>query len=197
MGYYASDLGSVPGLNKFQWYVFLLEDNYNDDVRQELDKNWPTFSIDAGKQTLVVRGSNRTDFYDEVFETYGLRDRVPGKEFSPGLLITDTHPTQIDKGHDGLKKPRTILLRLSQSDKSREPLISLLRKVTSALKDPEALKALQELSPTPTSLEKGWGWLGEYVDLKPTFFGFSANLNKVVADFLASLRGRRPGGKTA
>jgi hypothetical protein len=169
MGFYASDLGSVPGLNKYQWYVFLLEDNYSDAVRQELDKNWPSFSIDAGKQTLVVRGSNRTSFYDEVFETYGLRDKTAGRELCPGLLITDTHPTQTDKGRRGLKEARMILLSLSQSDKSREPLVSLLRKVTSALKDPEALKALQDLSPTPTKLEKYWSWLGEYVGLKPVF----------------------------
>jgi len=42
-----------------------------------------------------------------------------------------------------------------------------------------------EFSSDLTSLEKGWSWLGECVDLKSTFFGFSANLNKIVADLLA------------
>ena len=56
MGYIATDLARVPAAG-FRWYVFLLEDNWNDQLREELSRNFEGLAAEAGPEVLVIKGS--------------------------------------------------------------------------------------------------------------------------------------------
>ena len=61
-----------------------------------------------------------------------------------------------------------------------------LSQLLDALSKEDAFKALEDEE--QSGLEKFWGWLSRYVEMKPGFIGFSADLNTAIDDIFAKAK---------
>lgn len=181
MGYIATDLARVPGIG-FEWYVFLLEDSWNDDLRRELSDNFENLAKEVGPKALVVRGAEPQSFYDQVFYKYALHKQgFEGRDFPlPALLIADMPPMKIRENKEWMQKAKMILLPLAIEYRRPESIADFLKKVAQLIQDPETFDALNVLD--RTRIERKWGWLSRYLILKPNFYGFGVDLNQIIED---------------
>jgi hypothetical protein len=182
MGFIATNLARVPSGAACQWYLFLLEDNWQDQFRRELADNFPNLAREVGARALVVRGANPEHFYDQVFYKYALRDRGMKQEsFAlPALLITDTPPTEIKEDRSRVERAKIIILPLAEHYRRAGSISDLLRDVARAMRDPNSFKALDSLE--KTELDRCWGWMTRYFELKPQFLGFTIQLDNMIED---------------
>ena len=65
MGFVATDLATVPVDPRDSWYLFLLEDNWQDDLRRQLADNFMNLAREVGPHSLVVRGAHTESFYSQ------------------------------------------------------------------------------------------------------------------------------------
>ncbi len=184
MGYIATDLARVPGIG-FEWYVFLLEDSWNNDLRRELSENFENLAKEVGPKALVVRGAEPKSFFDQVFYEYALRNRgLEGRDFPlPALLIADTPPMEIREDKERILEAKMILLPLAPEYRRLGSITDFLRKVAQSVQDPEAFDALNALD--RTGIERKWRWLSQYLILKPNFHGFGVDLNQIIEDIFS------------
>jgi len=181
MGYIATDLARVPS-SGFEWYVFLLEDRWNDDLRRELVENFQILAAEVGPSALVVRGSQPEQFYDQVFAHYALHERgFEARRFPlPALLITDTPPSEIEGHPDKLENAKMVLLPLESNYIRPGSITAILREVANTLRDSDSIKALQSLD--KSRIEKRWGWITRYFNFKPSFLGFEVDVDQILND---------------
>jgi hypothetical protein len=181
MSYIASDIGTIPAYG-FAWYVLYLEDVFDDPLKDELSRNFLALGSEVGRDVLVVRGFDPQTFYSSAYETLTLYDEEwAAKIQRPALLLSDTPPRLLLSEKAKLNAAKLILFPLAPF--RRRPagtLVDLLRQLVAALKDNDAMSALQQLE--PKALRSKWGWLSKYVDMKPNFMGFGVNLNAAIDD---------------
>lgn len=179
----ASDIATIP-TSGFSWYVLFLEDTFNDPIKSELSSNFLELGREVGEEVLVIRGFDPNKFYDSAYETVTLYDDEWRRRMTrPALLISDTAPKLLLEESAKLRAAKLILIPLAPF-RSKPPgsITEMLRDLVSALRDEDALRALEQLE--PGTLQKGWGWFSEYSDLKPNFMGFGVNVNAVLDDLL-------------
>lgn len=176
MGYIASlNVAKVPA-SGYEWYIFLLEDDWRDNLRQELSDNFHILAEAVGDRSLVVRGAKREQFSGEVFATYGIKVTK-----LPALLLTNISPSAASQDASSSKDVRAIVISLERRYDHAGSISQLLRKIVETLKEPEAMEALEKLD--RSKIERRWGWL-RMLELKPNFCGFGVNLNAVVDEVL-------------
>lgn len=181
----ATDLVQVPANSEYHWYVFLLEDRWDDELRRQLRDNFFTLADEVGPRALVVKGGERFyDFAQKVYELYRPDTHAYQSLHTPALLITDIAPADLQEDPDRLGQTKTILLPLGERYREATSIVPTLRKVVEAIKDPQAIASLE--NPYENSLEGYWGWLPRYFELKPNFFGFGVNLNSMIEDLYKS-----------
>jgi hypothetical protein len=180
----ASDIGTIP-VSGFNWYVLFLEEAWDDPIKVELQNNFLQLGKQVGPAVLVIRGFDPDEFYASAYETatlYG--DEWRNRLTRPALLISDTAPRLLLSEPAKLSVAKLICIPLAPF-RHQPPgsVVELLRHLIAALRDEEALSALQRLEPGP--LQKSWGWLRKYASLKPSFLGFGVNLNAVFDELVA------------
>jgi hypothetical protein len=176
MGYLATDLLRIKAQG-FDWYVLLVEDNYYDQRRSELSRNFEAFARDLGRDALAVRGVDRDAFRDQVLDIYHVR-RTGCR--LPALLITDTLPRRTPDNEERMRHARVVLLSLPSRDWKPGDTSELLQAVARGVGDPEAFNALQQLD--PSRFRSKWGWLTRYFDLKPNFMGFGVDVDQILEE---------------
>lgn len=177
----ATDLAQIPTNSDYHWYVFLLEDRWDDELRSQLRDNFFTLADEVGPQALVVKGGERFyDFAQEVYELYRPDAQASQTPYTPALLTTDKPPAHLLEDPDLLGQAKMIFLPLSERYRETKSIVPTLRRVVEALKDLQAIASLE--NPYENSLEGYWGWLPRYFGLKPNFFGFGVNLNSMIED---------------
>lgn len=188
MGFITTDLAIVPRGDAFKWYIFLLEDSWDDDLRSELSENFDNLAREIGQQALAVRGSYPDIFSEQVINEYLIERQTTETPLvpRPALLITDEPPHE-DKRDHFKREAKMILLPLSEQYRRPGSITDILKEVARAVRDPEAFQSLQNLD--PGRLERHWGWLSHYFIIKPSFFGFGIDLNAVIEDLF--FRNRR------
>jgi hypothetical protein len=104
----------------------------------------------------------------------------------PALLISDTAPRLLLEEAAKLSAAKLILIPLTSfRGKPAGTIVELLRHLVTALRDDNALGALQRLE--PGAVQKGWGWLRGYAELKPSFLGFGVNINAALDKIISPL----------
>lgn len=187
MGYIATSLAKIPS-SGYEWYIFLLEDGWTDSLRRELSDNFQNLAEEVGSEVLVIRGAER--ILDDVLRVYALCEQ--GYDVSrfpfPGLLIVDTPPAVVMKDKERSKTAKMILLPLSSRYLRPGSITDVLKEIVNALKDPDALHSLQALD--SSQIERRWGWITRYFKIKPIFFGFEIDLNRVIEDMFRKKKSR-------
>ena len=183
MGFLSTDIARIPATG-FEWYVFMLEDNWEDNLRQEFHNHFDTLSREVGPNALVVISDRPNDLFFQVFSKYRLYlEGYDSDQFPlPSLLVTDTSPKAIIDDSDKLKNAHIIIFPIEKHYIQEGSIIDFLRDLCNALQDPEAFQALEELN--ETKIYDKWGWLTRYFDLKPNFMGFGINLNAILDKYM-------------
>jgi len=177
MGYLARDVARIPGAG-FEWFVFLLEDNWSDALRNELADNFENLAREVGPQVLAVRGFERGPFAAEVLAAYALDHDPSGSRRLPALLIANQLPKDVKNDDPRVEKVKMILLPLDEQYIRPGSVSELLENVARTLRDTDSVKSLQSLD--RNRIERHWGWLNRYVELKPSFMGFGVNINEII-----------------
>jgi len=134
---------------------------------------------------MAVRGNNPAEFRRSLFELphggYHI-SKWPDKNFVPAILVTDTipGPTSTPKA---LSEAKVIYFPLHEIWEQRGDLSGFLENLVETLRKPEAFEALEDLK--PSLLQRLWGWVNKYVEMKPGWFGFKANIGVMIQDGLA------------
>ena len=176
MGYLARSIARIPNAG-FSWYIVLLEDGWEDDLRRELGRNFENLAREIGEDALVVRGIDRAPFSMEILRAYGIRRLAA----FPALLVSDVSPSAILAHPELIPSASSVVLPLQSVSRQTGSLANFLRDLTETLHDDQAIKALRDSD--RTEIHRRWGWL-KRLELKPNFCGFGLNLNQVIDDVL-------------
>ncbi len=97
MGYKLSSLLSLPLETDVSFYIFSIGDEVWEGGLQELvNKNFDKLALEIGPQNIIV-GGLEFGFHGEVVEKYLGKCYKDLKNELPALLITDTHPEELNK----------------------------------------------------------------------------------------------------
>ncbi len=176
MGYLATNIARIPSQG-FDYFLFLLEDNWNDDLRREFSDNFENLAREVGTKTLVVRGADREGFTSQILDKYDIHVHT----VLPALAITDTAPAIIGQYPERLVKPKLIVIPLGARDIKRGAITNILKKVATTLRDNEAIDSLESLD--KSRILRTWGWI-RYIELKPNYYGFGIDINRIIDDTL-------------
>lgn len=165
MAFVASSMARVPR-EGFNWYIFMVEDDFNDALRSQLRDNFESLGRAVGPDALVVRA------FDPGQMKWGALYATP-----PALVVTDRVPIYGDPSSEGRMIEFELTNRFARDQFS---IVPLLQKLVRALNDPEAMRVLERDTVEPGSLRRFWGWVAEYTELKPNFMGFGVNLNAII-----------------
>src|SRR5215813_4759208 len=185
MSYIASHLATVP-TSGFRWYLIFIECPFVDDVQKEIDTHFPRLGEEAGKDALVVRGYQGSDFTKSVFEAPAFFDeRWKARAKFPSLIVSSVAPSEALASTAALDSGKVMIFNLREIYDEKKSLSGFLTDLVAALAKEDALAALEDLD--RGKLERGWGWLAKYMKMEPGFFGFNIKLDKVMRDILAKL----------
>lgn len=183
MSLMASHIATVPS-SGFKWYMIFLEGPFADEIRREIDAHFITLGREAGKDVLVVRGFDPTVFRDSVYEAPAFFDEQWRRRARfPALLVTNCSPADALGSAENLEKGKVIIFPLGEVYQEHRSIAGFLTDLVAALKQEDAIKALETLD--GGKLQKGWGWLSKYFKMEPGFFGFNIKIDRAIRDLLA------------
>ena len=178
MTWIGHEAANIPAAG-FDWYVFVIEDGLRDEIRDHVRNNFIGFGNALGGKSLVASGYDPNVFAGQIEAAYtGICEAVRHME-RPALVIADTAPAKLAEARDSAF---VMVFQLQKVMAAHGSVANFFAKLVITLKDPAAKAALKSAEPGP--LERGWGWLGEYVKVEPKLFGCSIAVNKVIRDTL-------------
>lgn len=183
MGFITTDIARIPSQG-FEWYVFVLLDGWSDPFRDEIEKNFDRLVAAVGRDCLVVRGAEPEGFYNQVLnsELMTLATEKNKRPALPSLIVSNRPPISMNE-HTGIKSmddAKIMIFPLAEKYVKPGSVTSFLQKLAENIKE----KSLDEIEndQDQARLKSKWRWLIEYLELKPNFYGFGINLNKVLED---------------
>lgn len=180
MSYIGSHIATVPSGN-FKWYLIFLEDSFNDAIKSEIDKHFTVLGKESGRDILVARGFDASEFRKSIYETpafYNEEWRERAK--FPSLLVTNGPPDRVLQNKDLLDGSKVIIFPLKDTFKEQGTLSGFFNELLETLASEDAIAALEKME--KKSIAKWWRWLNKYSKMEPGFFGFSIDLNAILKD---------------
>lgn len=185
MGYSATNIATVPIISgegeHYNWFVFFLPGPFENQIRTEVLNNFFRLSEQVGTENLFVTGADVDHFHSQVLLRYAMylkgfdENNIP----LPALMITDTAPSEVEI-EAGEINAQIMYFPLADTYLKEGMLSNFLRQVCTTLQDAESFEDLENMQ--QDKLDKKWGWVTRYFDLKPNFMGFGINLNAVIED---------------
>ncbi len=183
MSFIATHLSTIPG-SGFKWYLIFLEGPFKDEIQKEIGAYFFDLGRETGKDALVIRGFDPTHFRESVFEAPAFfDDKWHQRAKFPALIVTNCSPSDALAKPENLDNGKVMIFPLGELYQEHKSISGFLGQLVEALKQEDALKALETLD--GSKLKKGWGWLSEYFKMEPGFFGFNVKLDKVIKDLIA------------
>ncbi|WP_158703201.1 MULTISPECIES: hypothetical protein [Pseudomonas] len=168
MGYVLSSLGSLPFQAEVRLYVFVVGGGWRSGTYDELESNFLELARRIGPSAIVAKGFNPVEWSRQVCKVY-LGGAVISADGLPALLITDSHPDQLDK--DSLR----LLVPLQDAEKRFGSVTAFFEALCLYSQDKD-VSFLQRFE------DKGEGFGGRIwsaLELKPGMFGFSVNIKRL------------------
>lgn len=183
MSFTASHIATIPA-SGFKWYLIFLEGPLSDGIRKQIDEHFIALGRETGRDVLVVRGFDPTPFRDSVYEASAFFDeKWRARARFPALIVTNLPPADALSDVMNLEKGKVMIFPLAEVCEDHGSLSGFLTDIVSALKEEDAITALETLD--KGKLEKGWRWLAKYTTMEPGFFGFNVKLDAVISGLLA------------
>lgn len=94
MGLYIQSLTNIPLDAKRNYFIYLLDYGWSEPLGEALMKNYEKMaSIAAENEAVVIRGTHRVHFEDEVLSWHNINGE-DAEEMLPAILITNRHPSK-------------------------------------------------------------------------------------------------------
>lgn len=172
MGYIATDLMKVPA-SGFEWYVFMLNDNWKDDLRENFSSNFEAFADEIGSNALVVKGIAPKTFYNSVLARIMQNERGVKNFPLPALLVANKPFWVLDGNDEEMKNSKIMVFPIGWNYIQPEKVTDFLIELAAKLRESNDA-GIEKLS------KSQWKWLKDYISLKPNFFGFGIDLNNII-----------------
>jgi len=182
MGIAVSDLAGVVSAGKYKWYVYFLDDNMKDGLRNELRDNFDVVGKGIGIKNLAIRGYDPSIFSSQVYHHYFpyLVEKYPAwKTFPiPSLLLTNVSPDLI-QGNE-IPHGIAIVMPIVKGYVRPGSISDLLKELMEALQNPDSMSSLLEAD--KSKFQTAWGWTRKYFEIKPSFFGITLDVGTMLDD---------------
>lgn len=189
MGLYVQTLENIPqdvNIHK-DYFIYLLDYGWTEPLGEALMNNYEKMTqIAADSNAVVIRGTNRVHFEDEVLSWHNINGQN-ADEILPAILITNRLPhkfkesfnSDTNKGHleSDLKM---VLVPLKKFCKTTTEVVSLIEKLFNDIKEQKDLNEFR----VAREIKKGFGKaLADSIILEPNFGGVGFNFNNLINYF--------------
>lgn len=186
MGLYVQSLTNIPLDASRDYFVYLLDYGWHEPLGEVLMDNYEKMaSIAAENKAVVIRGTHRVHFEDEVLSWHNINGE-DATEMLPAILITNRHPHKFKESFNSEadkkveKDLKLIFIPLKKFCKSTSDVVSLIEKLFNDIK---AKKDLNDFR-ISKEVKRGFGHaLADSLILEPNFSGIGFNFNKMIKVF--------------
>lgn len=186
MGLYIQSLTNIPIGAKRDYFIYLLDYGWEEPLGEALMKNYEKMaSIAAENRAVVIRGTHRVHFEDEVLSWHNINGE-DGEDMLPAILITNRHPNKFREsfnptGNKGVEEDlKLIFIPLKKFCRTTTDVVTLVEKLFNDIiekKDLNDFKISKEL-------KKGLGRaVADAIILEPNFAGVGFNFKKMIKYF--------------
>jgi hypothetical protein len=169
MGYYLNALGNIPLDKEIDFYIFIINGQFRDELYDIIDRNFPNLAASIGSRAVIARGTQPAAFSSDVARKYLGKDHRALFHLIPALLITNAHPNELSD--ESLR----LLVPLREAEKRFEGWSHFFKLLSDFAqgKDDAFLSRFQ-------SEESALDVANRVVTLNPTVFGCGINLNAFI-----------------
>lgn len=187
MGLHVQSLENIPEVRVHKdYFIYLLDYGWNEPLGEALMKNYENMAkIAAENRAVVIRGTNRVHFEDEVLSWHNVNGEN-AEEILPAILITNRHPRKFKESYSSNGKEdierdlKLILIPLKKFCQSTSEVVTLIEKLFNDIKDKKDLNDFR----VSKEIRKGFGRaLADAVILEPNFAGMGFSFSKMIEYF--------------
>ena len=181
MGLWIQSLENIPAEAKRDYFIYLLDYGWNEPLGEALMKNYEKMaSIAAEHKAVVIRGTQRVHFEDEVLSWHHINGE-DAENILPAILITNRHPKKFKESHNPHKSDlvgddlKMIFIPLKKFCKTTTEVVSLIEKIFNDIKSGKDLDNFR----VGKEMKKGFGKaIADSIILEPNFAGMGFSFNK-------------------
>jgi hypothetical protein len=176
MGLYVETLNNIPSDEnvpveaKRDYYIYLLDYGWDEPIGKALMDNYAKMaSLAAGNQAVVIRGTNRVHFEDEVLSWHDINGE-DAQELLPAILITNRNPHRFKPifnsgdADPAEKDLRLILIPLRKFCRNATDVVQLIERLFTDIKQ---RKAIQDFRIAKTVRKDGVFAMADMITLEP------------------------------
>ena len=186
MGLYISSLNNIPSEAKRDYFIYLLDYGWSEPLSDALMKNYEKMaSMAAENKAVVIRGTNRVHFEDEVLSWHNVNGEN-AEEILPAILITNRHPSKFKESINSNNNAKIeldlkmIFIPLKKFCNTTTDVTILIEKL---FNDIRAKKDLTDFR-IAKEVKRGFGKaVADAIILEPNFAGIGFNFNKMIDYF--------------
>lgn len=186
MGLWIQSLENIPPEAKRDYFIYLLDYGWNEPLGEALMKNYEKMaSIAAEYKAVVIRGTHRVHFEDEVLSWHNINGE-DAEDILPAILITNRHPKKFRESHSPQKSEllgndlKMILIPLKKFCKTTTEVVNLIEKIFNDIKKGKDLNDFR----VGKEMKKGFGKaISDALILEPNFAGMGFSFNKFMDYF--------------
>ena len=186
MGLYIQSLENIPPNAKRDYFIYLLDYGWHEPLGEALMNNYEKMaSIAAENKAVVIRGTHRVHFEDEVLSWHHINGEH-AEDILPAILITNRHPGKFRESYgyqssgreESMDKDlKMILIPLKKFCSSTTEVVSLIEKI---FNDIRAQKNLDDFR-IAKEIKNGMGKaLADALILEPNFAGLGFSFRKMI-----------------
>ena len=187
MGLYVSSLATIPVDAERGYFIYLLDYGWSEPLGETLLKNYDKMVVLAAENNaVVIRGTNRVHFQDQVLSWHNINGEDAG-ELLPAILITNRNPHRFKESFDNTHHDRVetdlkmILIPLRKFCTTTTDVVVLIEKLFNDIKEKKDLSDFK----IAREMKKGFGRaLADAIILEPNIGGVGFNFNKMIEYFL-------------
>jgi len=146
MGLWVESLENVPAEAKRDYYIYLLDYGWDEPIGDAVMKNYAKMaSLAATSGAVVIRGTNRVHFEDEVLSWHNVNGENT-EDLLPAILITNRNPHKFkhiyntgeaEKVESDL---RLILIPLKKICRTPTDVVQLIERIFNDIKEKKSLQ---------------------------------------------------------
>lgn len=177
MGLHVQSLDNIPLSAHRNYYVYLLDYGWYEPLSKSMYDNFDNMAaIAAQNDAVVIRGTDREHFYNEVLSWHNFNgEDVEREDLLPAILIANGHPHKFKMHEDN--NLRFILIPLKKFCTTSTEVVTLVDKLFSDIKHQKDLNDFQ----IAKELKKGIGRaLVDSLILEPNFNGIGFSFSKLI-----------------
>lgn len=202
MGLMVHSLFALPSTEKRDFYVYLLNYGWTEQLTEELTRNIPKMADVASRHgAVVIHGTPGSHFADEVLSWHRVNGR-DATDLLPAILVTTKHPKEFREHcwSEAELQDRLLIIPLRKVCKSPSDVVPLIERLFSDIQEKRILSQFDIAEQMSAGRNKA---TLDALILKPKRKGEGISLERIIKFFTAKNDAKKdhdnpsPGGKVA